>query len=622
MKHSNFLIKISPFLSIFLVFSILAVTIPFRASAQQPAYTGTFSLAGSAVVSDFQQSGIIGSTYGSNGPSLVAQGSGYPRTLLQKWFSYEISDSVNSMSAIDRSYSYLYGNFLQCSKTGIDYTYGDTLNLVYNSYDGDTGSLIYSGGCQPVGIFPTPENTQFVGAPLGPVVQTVAIPVLSLQGVARTVTVDEIPGNLAEVRETINGNATTEVYSVIFSRYGGVRSVMDGNPYGWADDNMLYENGRLYIINWATDWTGQVPQRCDEGGCSGGEMLAPAPRIVKISNSASTSDTRNFSRNDSSIADVSQPVCNYGSSDGFWRSRSWVDCTTFGLSADGRVGSAYYHDEQSSRGWFYELAGFAIMVLALYTGFGGFGEIFNVGLGGSVLDIGASGLSFAGNQVGQAVGAVTAATVSQISAPNDNLGTVENSNNIGVGAWNWSPLPPLPAPVCTSFSASPSSVAGSNSWILSWTTQNAVSASIDQGIGGVSPLTAGSKEIASPPVPTTYTLTVTGGEGTAPCTTQATISPSALTCSYSGPGASWGEGNCMSAETISYQNIPAGTGTPVSIPSDPSRSAPGYSGTITYQCNLRANGTAEFDQTSQTCGKAGQQPIITNPSCVPGAPVR
>lgn len=78
----------------------------------------------------------------------------------------------------------------------------------------------------------------------------------------------------------------------------------------------------------------------------------------------------------------------------------------------------------------------------------------------------------------------------------------------------------IPAPTLV---ASPTTIAipgGSSS--LSWTTSSATSASIDQGIGAVSPLAAGSVSV-TPSVATTYTLTVNGPGGVA--TAQATVTP-------------------------------------------------------------------------------------------------
>jgi Tol biopolymer transport system component len=69
-------------------------------------------------------------------------------------------------------------------------------------------------------------------------------------------------------------------------------------------------------------------------------------------------------------------------------------------------------------------------------------------------------------------------------------------------------------------SASPSSISDGSSTTLSWTSQNATSASINGGVGSVTPVSGGSVTV-SPTTTTTYTLTLTGGGESA--TYQATV---------------------------------------------------------------------------------------------------
>jgi Tol biopolymer transport system component len=64
------------------------------------------------------------------------------------------------------------------------------------------------------------------------------------------------------------------------------------------------------------------------------------------------------------------------------------------------------------------------------------------------------------------------------------------------------------------FSASPTSITGGSSTTLSWTSANATSASIDNGVGSVTPVSGGSVKV-SPATTTTYTLTLTGSGGSA-----------------------------------------------------------------------------------------------------------
>ena len=76
-----------------------------------------------------------------------------------------------------------------------------------------------------------------------------------------------------------------------------------------------------------------------------------------------------------------------------------------------------------------------------------------------------------------------------------------------------------PAPTGT-FSASPTSISSGGSSTLSWTSTGATSASIDHGVGSVTPVSGGSVSV-SPTTTTTYTLTLTGAGGQA--TLQATV---------------------------------------------------------------------------------------------------
>jgi hypothetical protein len=100
--------------------------------------------------------------------------------------------------------------------------------------------------------------------------------------------------------------------------------------------------------------------------------------------------------------------------------------------------------------------------------------------------------------------------------------------------------PAPPAPSC-SLNANPSSFTPPGSSILSWSSSNATSASINQGIGIVG--TSGSRTV-SPSSTTTYTLTVSGPGGTRSCSrtitvnnlVSCTLSPSPT--SFTSPGSS------------------------------------------------------------------------------------
>lgn len=86
-------------------------------------------------------------------------------------------------------------------------------------------------------------------------------------------------------------------------------------------------------------------------------------------------------------------------------------------------------------------------------------------------------------------------------------------------------------PTCT-LSATPTSVPSGAPSTLSWTTTNASSISINQGIGSVTPVASGSRSV-TPTTTTTYTATVSGPGGTNTCTRIITVTPSTVSCSLS-----------------------------------------------------------------------------------------
>ena len=98
------------------------------------------------------------------------------------------------------------------------------------------------------------------------------------------------------------------------------------------------------------------------------------------------------------------------------------------------------------------------------------------------------------------------------------------------------PPPPPPAPTCT-LSASPTAIQTGGSSTLSWTTTNASAFSINQGIGSLAPVAAGSTSV-SPTATITYTGTATGPGGTVHCAATVTVTstpppPAAPTCTLS-----------------------------------------------------------------------------------------
>ncbi len=81
--------------------------------------------------------------------------------------------------------------------------------------------------------------------------------------------------------------------------------------------------------------------------------------------------------------------------------------------------------------------------------------------------------------------------------------------------------PVLPAPQCTLI-AGPTSVQVGNSSVLTWTTAQATSFSINQNIGAVTPLAGGTITV-TPGTTTTYTGTATGPGGTVTCNATVTV---------------------------------------------------------------------------------------------------
>jgi len=81
----------------------------------------------------------------------------------------------------------------------------------------------------------------------------------------------------------------------------------------------------------------------------------------------------------------------------------------------------------------------------------------------------------------------------------------------------------FPLPTGT-FSASPASIITGSSSSLIWTSADATSASIDNGVGSVTPVAGGSVSV-SPTTTTTYTLTLTGAGGTIYKQATVTVSP-------------------------------------------------------------------------------------------------
>jgi len=93
--------------------------------------------------------------------------------------------------------------------------------------------------------------------------------------------------------------------------------------------------------------------------------------------------------------------------------------------------------------------------------------------------------------------------------------------------------PPPVAPTC-SLSVNPAQVAPGGSSTLSWTSANATSFSVDQGIGALSPVAAGSRTVFTGASTKTYTGSVSGAGGSANCSTTLSVS-GGWTCTLQAP---------------------------------------------------------------------------------------
>lgn len=110
------------------------------------------------------------------------------------------------------------------------------------------------------------------------------------------------------------------------------------------------------------------------------------------------------------------------------------------------------------------------------------------------------------------------------------------------------PIAPPPPPTA-SLSANPSSIEAGKCANLDWSTTNATSASIDQGVGSVG--TSGSKQVC-PTASTNYTITASGAGGTGTASTQLSVTqpppppapPAAPAVSISADPASVESGKC------------------------------------------------------------------------------
>lgn len=121
---------------------------------------------------------------------------------------------------------------------------------------------------------------------------------------------------------------------------------------------------------------------------------------------------------------------------------------------------------------------------------------------------------------------------------------------------------PVPAPTVT-LSADPSTVTAGDPTTLTWTSTNADSCVIDNGVGAAAPA-AGGSVTANPGVTTTYTITCTGDGGEATAATVVTVNagtgPDLTAGSVSPTSAILGESVVLSALISNIGNASTGSG--------------------------------------------------------------
>ena len=385
--------KAGSFLSILTVVAVVAGTFPIQAWAE--VYTGELQLPNTQVVNDYRQSGggqatlnKFNNSYFPSAPSFTLRDSNnFITSLPQKIFSASIRDGA-----------------LNCTGDDIN------LNAVNNSIV-LTGSINYSAGdydytapilCQPIAAYPTTQNTILNREGSGNshgglgVVQTYdVLPVLTLGESAQVTTVESIPNDPNNVRVTISNNITHEAYGMHFERRGDVWDVRGGRDLSlWYEDYNLYEDGTNYIINWLSNWVGQmsIPLNDDYGsviwgdpstywcdyetGTGGGRCTMdplyvntgyPTPQIVQLTSVSPSASESVIRPRNNDIINVTQQQCIRWTDGNFWRTVQHIYCQMYALSADGRRGHAEYYNSASSSGWFQEALGFASVFLGAVT---------------------------------------------------------------------------------------------------------------------------------------------------------------------------------------------------------------------------------------------------------------
>ncbi|MES2135390.1 MAG: hypothetical protein V4449_04070 [Patescibacteria group bacterium] len=170
---------------------------------------------------------------------------------------------------------------------------------------------------------------------------------------------------------------------------------------------------------------------------------------------------------------------------------------------------------------------------------------------------------------------------------------------------------PNPAPTCT-LDATPSTISSGGSSTLTWTTTNASSVNITQGIGSV---TANGSRSVSPASSTTYALTATGAGGTVTCQQTIVVTPPATpACVLSATPSSVnaGDASALSWTTTNAVSASIDHGVGAVTPVISGATAVSISNTITYTMTVTSGfGATATCQTTITVTTPGPACTIT-----------
>ena len=190
------------------------------------------------------------------------------------------------------------------------------------------------------------------------------------------VQVYERPGRIRMIKEgekIIYRKKYSGLVSIPYKHGRGLLEKHGGPLYGTSQ---LEKDGKTYYIEWIDDWVWGDPKWqpsfCKEAGlfCYNSYAFSPWIKKISVTNIQTTSEPITRALN-SDIIYLRQPRCTHGSRTGWFKKRSWVRCDTEALSADGRVGHAVYEDSKKSwGGFFFEFAlpAALFMVGAYYLG--------------------------------------------------------------------------------------------------------------------------------------------------------------------------------------------------------------------------------------------------------------